>query len=82
MKKDAESRGAEEAPISRTLGMELGRGVVSRRTAWLNLWENSSDDYVGAIEEVDTHRGCRVDIVTGFIAQLLSLSMWKWERRA
>lgn len=37
MKKDAESRGAEEAPISGTLGTESGRGVVSIRTAWLNL---------------------------------------------
>lgn len=38
MKKEAESRGAEEAPISGTLGMESGRGVVSMRTSWLNLW--------------------------------------------
>ena len=82
MKNDAESKGAEEAPISETLGMESGRGVVSRRTAWLNLWEILSDYYVGGIEELDTHRGCRVDIVTGSRAQLLSLSMWRWEQRA
>ena len=37
MKKDAERRGAEEEPTSSTLGTESGRGVVSRRTVWLNL---------------------------------------------
>ncbi len=37
MKKDALRRGADEAPISGTEGTEGGRGVVSRRTAWLNL---------------------------------------------
>lgn len=38
MKKAALSKGAEEAPISGTLGTEEGRGVGSRRTVWLNLW--------------------------------------------
>jgi len=38
MKKDALSSGAELAPISGTGGIEAGRGVVSRRTFWLNLW--------------------------------------------
>ena len=38
MKYAALSKGAELAPISGTLGMESGRGVVSRRTFWLNLW--------------------------------------------
>ena len=38
MKKEALSKGAEEAPISGTLGTESGRGVGSRRTVWLNLW--------------------------------------------
>jgi len=37
MKNEAESRGAEEAPISGTLGTESGRGVVSIRTDWLKL---------------------------------------------
>lgn len=37
MKNDAESKGAEEAPISGTLGTESGRGVVSMRISWLNL---------------------------------------------
>ena len=37
MKKEALKRGAEEAPISLTWGMEDGRGVVSIRTCWLNL---------------------------------------------
>jgi len=38
MKNEAESRGAEEAPTSATLGTESGRGVVSMRTSWLNLY--------------------------------------------
>ena len=38
MKKLADNRGAEEAPTSVTFGTESGRGVVSRRTCWLNLW--------------------------------------------
>ena len=37
MKKDALSRGAEEAPTSATFGTESGSGVVSMRTDWLNL---------------------------------------------
>lgn len=37
MKKEAESRGAEDEPTSETLGMSSGRGVVSMRTCWLNL---------------------------------------------
>jgi hypothetical protein len=37
MKKEAERRGAEEAPTSVTAGMEAGRGVVSTKTVWLNL---------------------------------------------
>ena len=37
MKKLADSKGAEEEPISGTLGTESGRGVVSMRTDWLNL---------------------------------------------
>lgn len=37
MKKLAESKGAELAPISVTGGMSAGRGVVSTRVAWLNL---------------------------------------------
>jgi hypothetical protein len=38
MKNEALSSGAEEAPISLTGGMDAGRGVVSMRTCWLNLW--------------------------------------------
>jgi len=38
IKNEALRRGAEEAPISGTLGMEGGRGVVSMRTCWLKLW--------------------------------------------
>ena len=30
-------RGAEDVPISSTLGIEEGMGVVSMRTCWLNL---------------------------------------------
>jgi len=37
MKNEALRRGAEEAPISLTGGMDEGRGVVSMRTCWLNL---------------------------------------------
>lgn len=37
MKNEALKRGAEEAPISLTGGIESGRGVVSMRTFWLNL---------------------------------------------
>lgn len=37
MKKDADRRGAELAPISWTLGMSSGRGVVSMSTCWWNL---------------------------------------------
>lgn len=39
MKNEAERRGADEAPISSTLGMESGNGVVSMRTCWLKLFE-------------------------------------------
>lgn len=39
MKNEAERRGADEAPISSTLGMESGSGVVSMRTCWLKLFE-------------------------------------------
>lgn len=38
MKKDALSSGAELAPISLTLGMLSGRGVVSMRAWRSNLW--------------------------------------------
>ena len=37
MKKAAESRGADEDPISGTLGIDSGRGVVSMRVCWLKL---------------------------------------------
>ena len=37
MKKAALRRGAELAPISSTLGIESGRGVVSIKTFWLKL---------------------------------------------
>ena len=39
MKKAALRRGADEEPISGTLGMESGSGVVSMRTFWLNLYD-------------------------------------------
>ena len=42
MKKLALIRGAEEAPISGTLGMFEGMGVVSMRTCWENLPEDVS----------------------------------------
>ena len=38
MKKLADSSGAELLPISSTLGMESGSGVVSTMVAWLNLF--------------------------------------------
>ena len=44
MKKDAERRGAEEAPISLTLGTESGSGVVSIRPAEVNLWNRSKQE--------------------------------------
>lgn len=37
MKKDALIKGAELEPISLTLGMSSGMGVVSMRTCWLKL---------------------------------------------
>lgn len=37
MKNEAESSGADVAPISLTGGTESGSGVVSMRTCWLNL---------------------------------------------
>lgn len=39
MKKDALSKGAELAPISLTLGMSSGIGVVSTTTSVVNLQE-------------------------------------------
>ena len=40
MKKEALMRGAELEPISGTLGISSGSGVVSMRTCWLNLGVN------------------------------------------
>jgi hypothetical protein len=40
MKKLALIKGAEDAPISGTLGMLEGIGVVSMRTCWENLRTN------------------------------------------
>lgn len=37
MKKEADIRGAELAPSSLTLGIESGRGVVSKSCSWENL---------------------------------------------
>ena len=37
MKYDALSSGADVVPISSTLGMSAGIGVVSTRTLWLKL---------------------------------------------
>ena len=37
MKKLADSKGAELAPISVTGGMSAGRGAVSIKVVWLNL---------------------------------------------
>jgi hypothetical protein len=50
MKNEAESRGAELAPTSWTLGMLSGRGVVSISVCWLNLracqdWNSSKELY-------------------------------------
>ena len=44
MKYAALSRGADEDPISGTLGIESGSGVVSMRTFWLNLWNGLVND--------------------------------------
>jgi hypothetical protein len=46
MKNEAESRGAELAPTSWTLGMSSGRGVVSISVCWLNL-RARQDWYLG-----------------------------------
>ncbi len=47
MKNEALSSGAEEAPISLTGGMDAGRGVVSMRTCWENLWGGVSLGWEG-----------------------------------
>lgn len=67
MKKEAESRGAELAPISETLGMSSGRGVVSMRTCWLNL-ENLSAGRCD-ITLYDTHLGCLADILCDVVLE-------------
>ena len=67
MKKEAESNGAELAPISCTLGMSSGSGVVSTRTCWLNLRGSLSEDEDG-IELGGSYLGCLADIV-GCVAQ-------------
>lgn len=45
MKKEAESRGAELAPSSLTLGIESGRGVVSMSCSRLNLFQDVSSGF-------------------------------------
>ncbi len=53
MKNEALRRGAEEAPISLTGGIEGGSGVVSMRTCWENLWGGVSLGWEGGEGEVD-----------------------------
>lgn len=73
MKKEALSRGAEEEPISSTLGMESGRGVVSMRTCWLNLGRGVSVERWSSGEgHVEVYRGCLPDMVAAVRVQ------WVW----
>jgi len=61
MKNEALRSGAEEAPISLTGGMEAGRGVVSMRTCWLNLWVVLAETWEGG--EGEMYLGWRAAIV-------------------
>jgi hypothetical protein len=65
MKNDAESKGAEEAPISGTLGTESGRGVVSMRISWLNLRGEGLVVMLDLGGGVGNYRGCLADILGG-----------------
>ena len=69
MKKEAESRGAELAPISWTLGMSSGSGVVSMRTCWLNLGIWVRGRWAASVSLDSYHLGCLADMLCGAVRE-------------